>query len=357
MRFWPFGKDKEPKDVEFVSRVVSGTTRDGSIVRAKVTVSLQEALTSRGADEIVDDAARGLAAALSSAEEPNALVGQEAVLARDTLARMKPRQEVRGVDVVALHIVSESAILTPRPISSNPPAAHAPISSRPPSGGSSRPSPPGPRRPSSSSQMLAVRDSRLIPEGASVETAAYAIVPLLRDASTRVLVGILRACDLVIVRGMRLDSSSSDDLGDLVPASTAAPGRFADERRDELSRWEDKLGRRKIDGLRTEASAIVCYFLHTSLTRADVESKVSTALLEAAAHSAFEEEGPLSELPRYLGHAGDPTDELAAKVLSVLKESSDVLGSFTVMLTPVLASLQEDFAFASRQIKLSGVKA
>lgn len=203
--------------------------------------------------------------------------------------------------------------------------------------------------------MLAVRDSRLIPEGASVAVAAHSIVPLLRDAATRVLIGALRAADLVIFRGVRLDKSTSDDLTDLVPVSTAAPGRFADERKGELSRWDGRIGQEKLDALRTEASAIVCYFLHASLGQNGVDTNTATALLEESARRAFPEEGPLAALPHYLGSAQDPTDALAAKVLGLLAESNDALGSLTVMLTPVLASLQEDFAFTSRQIKISGV--
>jgi hypothetical protein len=201
--------------------------------------------------------------------------------------------------------------------------------------------------------MLAVRDGRLIPYGANAQTAANAIVPLLRDASTRVLVGLLRACDLVIVRGVVLDAASADDLGDLVPVSTVALGRFAEERREELVRWEEKLGRDVLDVLRTQSSAIVCFFLHTSLERAGVDRKTATALLEMAARSAFTEEAALAAMPHYFAVSGDPTDALAVKTIDAVGAEHEVLSSFTVVLTPVLASLQEDFAFTSDQIKAS----
>lgn len=358
MRFWPFGKEKEPRGIEFVSRVVSSSAMDGAVLRAKVSVSFREPVSEREAEEIADDAATGLRAVFASEEQGAALVGREADIARSTATKMRPRDNVRAVDVVAFHIVTEAPSAAAAGPSSIPPASSISTgsTSNRPSPTSNHPAAPNPRR-SSSSQLLAVRDSRLIPEGANAEAAAYAIVPLLRDASTRVLVGVLRAFDLVIVRGVRLDASSPDDLGDLVPLSTAAPGHFADERRDELTRWGDKLGREKLDCLRTEASAIVCYFLHTSLHHAGVDAKTSTALLEASAHSAFAEEGPLSELPRYLGHAGDPIDALTSKVLAIVGEDPNIIGSLTVMLTPVVASLQEDFAFTSGQIKIVGVRA
>jgi hypothetical protein len=401
MRFWPFGKDKDEDGVEFVSRVIASNAQDGVKVRGKVTVAFREPLSPELADPIGEDAGNALRLSIAATDEGSSLVGQELSLARDVAARMKARAEVRAVEVVAVHVVGSAQTPSPGEVSSRPPPAGvsappsrppaaaplsrpAPASQPPPARPASRPAPPAqppsaeppvsrhppsaaqgsgadsrpptaPPRRSSSSQMLAVRDSRLIPEGASVAVAAHALVPLLRDAATRVLIGALRACDLVIFRGVRLDKSASDDLADLVPLSTAAPGRFADERRSELSRWDERLGKEKLDALRTEASAIVCYFLHTSLGQNGVEMKTSTALLEEAARRAFPEEGPLASLPHYLGSSQDPTDALASKVLSLLEEAGDALSSLTVMLAPVLASLQEDFAFTSRQIKISGV--
>jgi hypothetical protein len=203
--------------------------------------------------------------------------------------------------------------------------------------------------------MLAVRDSRLIPEGASVAVAAHALVPLLRDAATRVLIGALRACDLVIFRGVRLDKSASDDLADLVPLSTAAPGRFADERRSELSRWDERLGKEKLDALRTEASAIVCYFLHTSLGQNGVEMKTSTALLEEAARRASQRRGRSRRcLTTWAARKTRPTRWRRRSSRCSRRLATPCL-RLTVMLAPVLASLQEDFAFTSRQIKISGV--
>lgn len=363
MRFWPFGsKEKEPEessDLDFASRVVTGPSQDGSVLRAKVTVHFQEPRTAGAAEPIVERASQWLRACFYASDSGQELVGTEPELGREATRELVAElPAIRSVDVVALHVLSESP--TPAPPSVGPPSVIAP-SSHPPSAASaakpsSRPPPmqsPPRRSSSSSSQMLAVRDSRLIPEGATVDAAAFAIVPLLRDAATRVLIGVLRACDLVIVRGLRLDTTSADNMGELVPQSTAAAGRFAEERRDELLRWEERLGEDKVGALRTEAAAVVCYFLHTSLQQVGVETSAATALLDAAARAAFDEEGALSSMPYYLGSASDPTDALARKALLIVADDSDAFASFTVMLSPVLASLHEDFAFTSGQIKIS----
>lgn len=365
MRFWPFGsKEKEPEessDLDFASRVVTGPSQDGSVLRAKVTVHFQEPRSTSAAEPIVERASQWLRACFYASDTGQELVGTEPEMGREATHELAAEiPALRSVDVVALHILSESP--TPAPPSVGPPPAGPPSagpSSHPPASvakPSSRPppmTPPPKRSSSSSSQMLAVRDSRLIPEGATVDTAAYAIVPLLRDAATRVLIGVLRACDLVIIRGLRLDTTSADDMGELVPQSTAAAGRFAEERRDELARWEERLGDDKVGALRTESAAVVCYFLHTSLQQVGVETSAATELLEAAARSAFDEEGALSSMPYYLGSASDPTDALARKALLIVDDDADAFASFTVMLSPVLASLHEDFAFTSGQIKIS----
>jgi hypothetical protein len=253
--------------------------------------------------------------------------------------------EARSVDIVALHIVGES---------SDAAAARRPMSEPPRTNPADRSHTPPTTRRASSSQMLAVRDSRLIPEGATAEACAAAIVPLLRDAGTRVLVGILRAYDLLVVREIKVDKTSADDFGELVPTSQAAPGRFADERREELARWEDKLGPSTLTQLRNDASAVVCFFLHVSLERAGLATTTTVTLLEAGAQLAFPDEGAVAAMPRYFG-APDPAEALASRALETFQTNRAALAGFALAMTPVLASLQEDFTFTATQIKLSGI--
>ncbi len=351
MRIWPFGRDKEegPK-VEYASRVVTAKARDQREVRAKVTVSFAQERSSEEADAIADAAATSLRE-LFAADDADALIVAEQQLAERLADRLRTDTRVRAVEIVALHVVGGSTSDGPQP-------SRRPLS-EPPLRGFSAPNrsltPAAPRRSSSSSsQLLAVRDSRLIPEGASAEAAALAIVPLMRDALTRVLVGTLRAYDLVLVRNVDVIGASADDFGEIVPVSSAAPGRFADERRPELARWEDHLGPTKLARLRNEAAAIVCNFLHRALAQAGVASSTGVALLEAAAQAAFPDERALATMPRYVG-APDPTEVMAREVLDIAGESHARLAGLSLALTPVLASLREDFAFTATQIKLSGI--
>lgn len=339
MRFWPFGKsDQDDERVEFQSRVVVGTAKDEKKLRGKVTVHLLQPEPQAVADALADEAAAALRVVFEAAADAHEIVADEGELGRLCFGGLRSTSKVRGVDVVAVHVVGEEP--------------HGPMTRRPPS--SAPPPMPVPSRRSSSSQMLAVRDSRLIPEGGTAASAGSALVPLLRDAATRVTVGLLRAYDLLVVR--RVEVGSGDDYSELVPVSTAAPGRFATERKGELERWEDKLGDEKLRELAGEAHAVVCFFLHQSLEQAGVEAKLAIAVLESAAHSAFPESGPLAELPRYLAVAQNPTDAIAARALSTLGAESELLNSFAVMLAPILASLQEDFSFTANQVKLARLR-
>jgi len=158
----------------------------------------------------------------------------------------------------------------------------------------------------------------------------------------------------LVVRAIDVGKTSADDFGELVPVSQAAPGRFADERRSELSRWDEKLGAAKLTQLRNESSAVVCFFLHVSLERAGVTTNTAVTLLEAAAQLAFPDEGAVAAMPRYFG-SPDPAEALASRALDALATSRNTLASFALAMTPVLASLQEDFMFTATQIKLSGI--
>lgn len=339
MRFWPFGKSDREERLDFQSRVVSATAKDGKQLRGKLTVHFVEPELAEAADPMADEAARALRDLFESAPDAHEVVADEGELGRLCLGGLRSASKVRSIDVVAVHVIGEEphAPATRRPVSSSAPPPHAPA----------------PSRRSSSSQMLAVRDSRLIPEGASAEAAGFAIVPLLRDASTRVTVGMLRAYDLLFVRQVEL---GADDFSELVPVSTAAPGRFATERKDELERWDEKLGADKMSELSGEAAAIVCYFLHNSLEQTGIDSKIAIAVLESAAHSAFPDGHPLADLPRYLAVASNPTDALASRAIAALGVDNGQLNTFAVMLAPILASLQEDFGFTATQIQLSGVR-
>lgn len=338
MRFWPFGNDKD--EVEFASRVVTATARDGATVRGKVSLHFGEPLAKGRADELADGAATLLREAFERTSSGGELLGAEVSLAA-TIHEATPDKAIRSVEVVAVHLVGDTV---------EPPAPRNPPSSRPP------PTPPPPRR-MSSSQMFAVRDSRLIPEGATPEIVSDAIVPLLRDAKARTLIGLLRGYDLTVLRSLDLDPRESGDFGELVPQSMAAPGRFEDSRGAELARWEAKLGEPAMNALRDEAATVAAFFLHSNLAGSGLDPKLVVTVLDRAATKAFPGGAPQANLARYLqGASASSAAELAARTLSVLKQDPRRADALAVVITPTLQSLQDDFAFVAQQIMLSGVR-
>lgn len=215
--------------------------------------------------------------------------------------------------------------------------------------------PPKTRRPSST-QMLAVRDARLIPAGATIEEAGAALQPLLKDASIRVLLGVLRAYDLTEVLAV---SSSEDDLADIVPQSSVAPGRFELERRPEIVRWEARLGTELMASLRDEANALVCAFFRSSMVEVGVGEELARGVLNAAARSAFPEGSPVIDGEVYSSE-GEIAGLVAVRTLAILtlgkaaKEAGHA--SYELAITSLVASLRADFTFAAEQVKLSRLR-
>lgn len=336
MRFWPFGKDDEPT-VDFVSRVIAADAKDGETVRGKLMIHFAGSLAQKDADQAGDVGAAALRGMIEATEESADLLGREAELAQNVLPRVASLRPIRSLEVVALHVVGGPE--TTRP-STMPPAAMGALGAM------------APVRRQSSSQMMAVRDGRLIPLDASPEEAGEALIPLLRDAATRVLVGILRAYDLVVVKKLQVDARDAEDMGELVPASTAAPGRFGDDRAAEIDRWAAVLGDDPLTALQDESGAVVTYFLQRALQQEGVELATAVRVLETAAGGAFLGASPLTQLPRYLASAeGGPTEVLGAKIAEAVSASAERVDSLMVALTPVLASLQADFSFAANRVK------
>lgn len=205
--------------------------------------------------------------------------------------------------------------------------------------------------------MLAVRDSRLIPAGVTAEGAGLALVPLFKDAATRMLVGVLRMYDLIIVRGVSA-AGGEDDLAEVVPVSSVAPGLFELERRPELGRWEDALGTDPLGALRAEAQAIVCFCFWHGLQETEVEPAVGQAVLESAARSAFPQSESLELSVAYQRGREAPAGLLAVRALAALSRSEADLPAeeFHAALTSLLATIQADFTFAAEQVKIGRIR-
>lgn len=409
MGFWPFGRGKEKDEgaeVEFASRVVSASPQDGTIVRGKLTIHFVEPTRAESAREVAEACAHIAENLFAEAPTFDDLLGEEAAVSGRILARIPlGLSPLRSLEVFALHVVGDVIAqpassrpprhlaevpssfprrplsdappsYRPAPRSEPPPSSYPPAPrseppdswgrshpvSEPPSPAASTPLPGSPRtfgrssppHRQSSSQILAVRSEPLVAAHSTPEQVGRALVPLVRDATTKLLFGILRAYDLLVVRGITIDDSQSDLLAEMVPISTAPAGFFERSRIDELDRWEDALGYDAIDALRTESATVVAYLLHRCLDHVKVPMLAATTILETIDATAFDRESsPLADISRYLHSIdGKPASSLAAAIVDVLGHA-DVLEHLEVVLTPVLASLQEDLSLAASQSEAS----
>ncbi len=336
MRLWPFGSDDDSSDVESISRVVAGRPRDGATVRAKLSLHFEGPVPQSEADEQADIYATRLKQRFEEAATGAELLGAEPELSSELGGpRASATAAIRGVEVVALHLVGVNSAPPPPRRRSTPPPSLAMG-----------------RRSGSSSQMLAVRGDILVQPGATPESAGLSLAPLLRDVKTRVLIGILRNYDLVVLRRVEPDEEM---LNAMVPQSTAALGRFAESRAEELDKWQSALGPSAMRHLRREAAAIACLYFERALEHQAVDPTIAEAVLAQAAAQGLESGLPVERMRRYASHGEDAIAlELASSLAQELTELSDH-DAFARAMVPVLVSLEADFVFAASQVKISVV--
>ena len=114
MRFWPFGKDEEEATVEYVSRVVTATATDGSMVRAKLNLVFVEAIPeARG--EATATAATAILQKYFEQGSSELLLGTETDASAAVMGELPSSGHVRSVDVMAIHLVGRSPSDVPRP--------------------------------------------------------------------------------------------------------------------------------------------------------------------------------------------------------------------------------------------------
>ncbi|MFO0613536.1 MAG: hypothetical protein U0414_13145 [Polyangiaceae bacterium] len=396
MGLWPFGKGKENKpsppdedEVEFSSRVVTVALSSGALVRGKLTVHFHEPLGAARAErtmELLRRTAEEDIAKLASLDELLAKQNDILTDAIQKLPEAAPRP--RTIEIVALHAVEDaggrnspssippaalpaslrpdvpkveaaekrapaSRVMTPRPAPVV--AGRGPMDSSPASIAA-----PTTRRPSG--QMLSVRGAPLVPTGTTAENAGKALAPLLRDAATKLMLGLLRAYDLFAIRKMSLNESDTEIIEAMVPVSSAPLGFFWESRSEEFHRWTETLGEEAFGALRAEAEAAASYLFYQSLDHARVEQTALNVVLERSAEGAFVDgKVALAKLGRYLHPAeGSTVAELAASVRRSLGrpsgEARAELGRIDLVLTPLLAALQDDLSIAAAQVRYAVAK-
>jgi hypothetical protein len=390
MGFWPFGRD--PANIEIASRVVTAATQSGHRVRGKLTLHFLEAQRQADADLAADRCA-ALAAALLREAPDHSVIGAEAQLSADLTAHYP--QDVaaaRVVELAALHVVGDSALSdelrrasgssgtmaavvppTPPPLhegassheprpkpwdpaepsSTHPPAPPVPAA-RPTSPSAPPPvhgAPPMRRR--GSSQIRSIQ-ALLMPPGTSATAMGQFVAPLVKDSAARLLIGFLRAHDLVAVRHVSIDDSSAEMLATLVPVSDAPPGGYEASRAGEIARWQTTLGQGVMFALQHEARVTSVYLAKDALARIDVMPALADAVVEAVSAAAFPDEaGLLAEVVRSPIPAPPDFVSTLAEAMILLACADDDPASVASALAPLLATVQDDLNVAAMIIKAS----
>ncbi|WP_437731344.1 hypothetical protein [Sorangium sp. So ce1335] len=390
MGFWPFG-GREPANVESVSQVVTAAAR-GETVTGKLTLYFKEPQTQSSADRAAERCAQVAGSLLREIGEREPLPGREAELAAAIAARA-PRgvPALRTIELAPLHVVSDRTTqprrVMPSPlpvIVQEPPRSaggRAPSSRPPPSGTgwgaapassrglmagaapvghgapSSVPPPKSVRSPPSSGSLRLRgagpgngRGSSPGLIGSPPTVIAAALAPLLRDTSARLLIGCLRAHELIIVRRVAIDLGASEVMAALLPVSEAPPGEFEASRAAELSRWHTALGSPVISQLRTESCAISAQKASMALSTANIAPGVVGELVDALCRTAFPGLALSSaHVARYAEQ--DLGDTAAESVARILRHPNSK--QLRLALSPLLDAVHSDTDAISRLAKAS----
>jgi hypothetical protein len=169
------------------------------------------------------------------------------------------------------------------------------------------------------------------------------LAPFIRDCAGRILVGFLRAYDLLVLRGIPLDENSSEMLAAVVPVSDALHGAYEASRTSEINRWQNSFGQATFLRLRRECQVVAVFLAHSALTEQSIPQNVRLEILQEATSVAFSGEaailhgmarwlklGEADVLPALCAHLtdlvghGDPQELAAALRLLVASVNEDL---------------------------------
>jgi hypothetical protein len=365
MGFWPFGRD--PADIEIATRVITAATPGGYAIRGKVTIHFAEPQRQADADAAADRCAQVALALLREAISHERVIGAEAQLSAALLGRYPADvAQARAVEVAALHVVGDPGLsdeLRRASNSNRPPASVSNRPSAPPSGPLVSPPPSYATPPVSSSAPVSKRrlssqlrsiQSLLMPPGTPPSGMGAYIAPLVRDSAARLLVGFLRAHDLITLRGVAIDENSAEALANLVPASDAPPGGYEASRAAEILRWQGMLGAKVMSALHRETHAVSAYLTREAMQRSEVPRALSLAVVEALCAAAFpENEGLFHELDCFPDALSPALVAEVAQNLSEIAGAGDDPVTMAAALTPLIAVIQEDLGVSAMIIKHS----
>jgi hypothetical protein len=382
MGLWPFGR--EPADVESASRIVTTIARDGRTVRAKLTINFKEPQTQAAADEAADRCSQATEALFREVPGHEQLLGHEEEVTSTLLQRLPPGlPPIRVVEVAAIHVVGDpGSIARRRP--SNVPASGAgsdphlpPLSAPyppssipyPPASGTLPPAGPasaslhGPgtthpppssvsaRRRTTSSSMRAISAALVPAWGSPPADIGAALSPLLRDATTRLLLGFLRTHDLVMVRCVMLDEAATELLASLLPVSEAPPGEFEASRAMEIGRWRSTLGADVLEALRDEAAALSVSLASLALQRIGIVPAAALEVLHGLCRGAFpgDDGSYVQRAARYIER--ELNADAARSVAAILGHPSPE--PITLAIAPLLEAVADDLDVMAQIAKVT----
>jgi hypothetical protein len=367
MSFWPFGRD--PANIELVSRVITAATQNGYRVRGKLTLHFTEPQRQADADDAADRCSAIAVALLREATDHSRIIGAEAQLSVDLTARCPGDiARVRAVELAALHVVGDPALSDelrrasippmtpittrppgPAPSVSPPPRVSVPPASMPP------PSAPASMRRRGSSQIRSIQ-SLLMPPGTAPAAMGQFVAPHAKDSAARLLIGFLRAHDLISVRHASIDENSAEMLASLVPVSDAPPGGYEASRSSEIARWQTVLGHGVVAALAHEVRVASVYVAREALVRADVMPALTDVVIEALCAAAFPDEaGLLPELARLPSPIPADFAHTLAGTLTRIAGTDEDPAVVASALAPLVQTVQEDLNVTAMIIKQSTI--
>jgi hypothetical protein len=187
----------------------------------------------------------------------------------------------------------------------------------------------------------------MLPPGSPPDAIGQAIAPFVRDGAGRVLVGFLRAYDLLALRGLALEEGSAEMLAALVPVSDAPLGGYEASRNAELARWQQTFGDAIFQRIRRESQVAAIFLAHAALSRAAVPQNITLEILQEAAPAAFAgERGTVLEMSRYLSASHDgAVPALCANFVDIVGHGD--AAQLSAALAPLVASVEEDMNVAA----------
>jgi hypothetical protein len=179
------------------------------------------------------------------------------------------------------------------------------------------------------------------------------VAPLVKDSAARLLIGFLRAHDLVFVRGVTIDEGSGEMLASLVPASSGPPGQYEASHSAEIARWKTTLGDGVMFALQHEVRVASVHLAKAALAKVDVMTALADAVVESLSTAAFPDEaGVLTEMARFPASGPDFVKALAQNLTKLTGTSEDP-AAIAAALTPLFGMVQEDLDLAAMIIKQS----